>query len=314
MKTRKKKYSEQFKGILIGNQIDEEINQFEKDQNFLDLVRVLLPQELFRDISFDESAVVPKIMEYLEKINDANARINQNKLIKIRDLLQKLQSKVNSQVSHCKRINAFLKEDYAQITSSNKASLKSKLRDDISLEWISDFLTSLSQLEYGLFERDNSLTSKLEELPTLEEKILLAYKEHSKAPMTNPKVKELLNPYSYYTLDYKLVTQSGKKNSGSTGQTYTSLALLCIAKLSLIKEKNNFDNRALRFLSIDEAEGIGSNFDTLKDIALEYDYQIISLGINPNKLSESNQYIYRLSKREDEERINHHPSVILCEW
>ncbi|MAD97943.1 MAG: hypothetical protein CMB99_11515 [Flavobacteriaceae bacterium] len=310
----KKKYSEQFKGILIGNQIDEEINQFGKDQNFLDLVRVLLPQELFRDISFDESAVVPKIMEYLEKINDANARINQNKLIKIRDLLQKLQSKVNSQVSHCKRINAFLKEDYAQITSSNKASLKSKLRDDISLEWISDFLTSLSQLEYGLFERDNSLTSKLEELPTLEEKILLAYKEHSKAPMTNPKVKELLNPYSYYTLDYKLVTQNGKKNSGSTGQTYTSLALLCIAKLSLIKEKNNLDNRALRFLSIDEAEGIGSNFDTLKDIALEYDYQIISLGINPNKLSESNQYIYRLSKREDEERINHHPSVILCEW
>ena len=307
------KYSEQFTGILIGNQLQNRMEQFENDKNFLELVRLLLPQELFRDISFDEAAVIPKILEYLEKINDANARINQNKLIKIRDLLQKLQSAVNTQVSHCKRINGFFKEDYAQITGRNSASLKAKLREDISLEWIRDFLTSLSQLEYGLFDRENSLTSKLEKLPTLEEKIHLAYKEHSKTPLPNIKVRQLLNPYSYYTLDYELITQSGKKNSGSTGQTYTSLALLCIAKLSLIKDGKTDDNRGLRFLSIDEAEGIGSNFDTLKVIANKYDYQVISLGISPNKLSKKNQYIYRLSKRKDEERINHHPSVIFCE-
>lgn len=63
-------------------------------------------------------------------------------------------------------------------------------------------------------------------------------------------------------------------------------------------------------MAIDEAEGIGSNFDMLSKIAKRFDYQIISLSINPNKLKKENQYIYRLTKIEEEERANHHPSVI----
>ncbi|MAP56075.1 MULTISPECIES: hypothetical protein [Flavobacteriaceae] len=306
-------YSKQFEAMLIAYQLTDKSEQFKDDKNFMDLVRLLLPQQLFKDISFDEAAVIPKIIEYLDQINDANARLNQNKLISIRDLLQDLQSAINKQVSHSKKMNSFFQKDYMIITGDNTASLKPDLRKDISLQWISAFLGNLGNFDFGLFDKENSLTSKLKDAPTLEEKILLAYKEHSISPLPNVSIRQLLNPFSYYTLNYELITKGGKKNSGSTGQTYSSIALLCIAKLSLIKDGKVNKNAGLRFLSIDEAEGIGSNFDMLKELAEKFDYQVISLGINPNKLSRKNQYIYRLSKRKDQDRINHHPSVIFCE-
>ncbi len=306
-------YSKQFDGILIGYQLTDKSEQFKANKNFMELVRLLLPHQLFKEISYDEAAVIPKIIERLDEINESNARLNQNKLISIRDLLQDLQAAINKQVSHSKKMNSFFKKDYMAITGDNTASLKAELRKDISLQWISTFLINLGKLDFGLFDRDNSLTSKLQDSPTIEEKILLAYKEHSTTPLPNVTIRQLLNPFSYYTLNYELVTKSGKKNSGSTGQTYSSIALLCIAKLSLIKDGKVNKNPGLRFLSIDEAEGIGSNFDMLRELAEEFDYQVISLGINPNKLNRKNQYIYRLSKRKDLERINHHPSVIFCE-
>lgn len=308
-----KEYSEEFIAMLRAYQLSDKSEQFKNDKNFMDLVRLLLPQQLFKDISFDEAAVIPKIIEYLDKINDDNARFNKNKLISIRDLLQDLQAAINKQVSHSKKMNNFFQKDYMTITGGNTASLKAELRKDISSQWISEFLVNLRKFDFGLFDEDNSLTSKLKNAPTLKEKILLAYKEHSASPLPTVTIRELLNPFSYYTLNYELKTKRGKKNSGSTGQTYSSIALLCIAKLSLIKDGKVNTNPGLRFLSIDEAEGIGSNFDMLKELAEKFDYQVISLGINPNKLSRKNQYIYRLSKRKDQDRINHHPSVIMCE-
>jgi len=299
--------------MLIAYQLQDNSEQFENDKNFMELVRLLLPHSLFKQISFVEAAVIPKILEHLEEINDDIARLNQNKLRSIRDILQVLRSAINDQVSHSRKMNSFFKEDYMVISGENTASLKPELRKDISLQWINDFLANIGQLDYGIFDHENSLTSKMDDLPTIEEKILSAYKEYSSTPLPNVTVRELLNPFSYYTLDYKLLTKSGKKNSGSTGQTYSSIALLCIAKLSLIKDGKVNTNPGLRFLSIDEAEGIGSNFDMLKDLAEEFDYQVISIGINPNKLSRKNQYIYRLSKRKDHDRINHHPSVIFSE-
>ncbi|MDO1501679.1 hypothetical protein Q2T40_16205 [Winogradskyella maritima] len=306
-------YVKQFDAMLIAYQLQDKSTQFEEDKNFMELVRLLLPHSLFKQISFVEAAVIPKILEHLDEINDSIARLNQNKLRSIRDILQELRSTINNQVSHSRKMNSFFKEDYMIISGENTASLKADFRKDISLKWINDFLANIGKLDYGIFDHENSLTSKLDDLPTIEEKILLAYKEYSPAPLPSVSIRELLNPFSYYTLDYKLLTKSGKKNSGSTGQTYSSIALLCIAKLSLIKDGKVNKNPGLRFLSIDEAEGIGSNFDMLKELAEEFDYQIISIGINPNKLSRKNQYIYRLSKRKDHDRINHQPSVIFSE-
>ncbi|RPJ66145.1 MAG: hypothetical protein EHM20_17665 [Alphaproteobacteria bacterium] len=54
----------------------------------------------------------------------------------------------------------------------------------------------------------------------------------------------------------------------------------------------------IRFMPIDEAEGLGSNYDMLYQIAKQYDYQIISMCINPlGKFRENEQYLYILHKK-----------------
>ena len=46
-------------------------------------------------------------------------------------------------------------------------------------------------------------------------------------------------------------------------------------------------------MPIDEAEGLGTNFDLLYDIAQEFDYQIISFSINPiGRYQENERFIY----------------------
>jgi peptide subunit release factor RF-3 len=63
-------------------------------------------------------------------------------------------------------------------------------------------------------------------------------------------------------------------------------------------------------MPIDEAEGLGTNFDMLYDIAQKHDYQIITFAINP--LGRYNdQYIYILHRNtETEEEVNYTPMAI----
>ncbi|MFC4634649.1 hypothetical protein ACFO3O_12060 [Dokdonia ponticola] len=305
-------YWVELKGILISYGLNDKEEQLKGEQSFIQLAKMLFPSEIFKNVSFDETSILDEIEKYLEKIIDVNARINQNKLLAIKDILDDLKTEVGNQIEINKEIKKFFKEDYTKITGDNNASLKIQQSSTVSLNWVASYLKKLATVDIGLFDYQESLNAKNEKLPSLEDKLLYAYQEFSKIPEPNMSARKLLNPFSYYNLDYSIVTKSGKRNSGSTGQTYTSIALLCIAKLSLKNgsSTNKEPILGLRFMSIDEAEGIGSNFDMLSKIAKLFDYQIISLSISPNKLKRENQYIYRLTKIANEERANHHPSVI----
>ena len=123
----------------------------------------------------------------------------------------------------------------------------------------------------------------------------------------------MLNPKSYYDLSFSIESKKGK-NSGSTSQTYSAIALLCIARLSLI-EKDSLNSKkvkpGVRFIPIDEAEGLGSNFDMLYQIAKDYNYQLLSLSILPNKINKENQNIYLLQNNlEADKKVNYPPIPI----
>ncbi len=61
-------------------------------------------------------------------------------------------------------------------------------------------------------------------------------------------------------------------------------------------------------MPIDEAEGLGSNFDMLYDIAKANNYQLLSLSIEPNKVDAKNQNIYLLHNNlEEEDKVNYEP-------
>ena len=63
-------------------------------------------------------------------------------------------------------------------------------------------------------------------------------------------------------------------------------------------------------MAIDEAEGLGSNFDMLYKIALANDYQLLSLSINPNKIDIEKQNIYLLHNSREDEKVNYTPIPI----
>jgi DNA repair protein SbcC/Rad50 len=106
---------------------------------------------------------------------------------------------------------------------------------------------------------------------------------------------------------------SGTSNVGSTGQTTTALALLCIARLSeLHKDENANDLPGIRFMPLDEALDLGSNYDVLYNIALNKKYQIISMSIYPLENMQDNlQYWYMLNENPNQEdKINYPPFAV----
>lgn len=277
-------------------------------QDFKILVRSVLP-DIFSRVDFEENEVISLISEYLDKINRKNAEITKNKLINIRDLMQDLQGEILRQTNIVRRIDNIFKRPEAQITGGHIVSLKKTDNPRIASDWIGRFLEELTVVNEGLFDPTNAFISDVERRNqvSIEDHIIDEYKRHSDYRMQNVTLKELLSPFSYYSLNYEIRTAGGKKNSGSTGQTYAAIALLCIAKLSLMQDEQDASDSGLRFMSIDEAAGIGSNFDMLKAIAKKYGYQILSLSIDLNRINEGEQTIYRLFKVQDEDFINHHP-------
>jgi hypothetical protein len=121
-----------------------------------------------------------------------------------------------------------------------------------------------------------------------------------------PELKQLLNPKRYFDIEFSMKSDDGELNIGSAGQTYASVALLCIARLSLM-QKEEKKRKGLYFMPIDEAESIGSNFDLLERIAKANHYQLIVMSIRPlDDFREGEQYQYMLNGQsgKDKKRIS----------
>ena len=97
-----------------------------------------------------------------------------------------------------------------------------------------------------------------------------------------------------FDLVFELKLENEEVNSGSNGQTYAANALLCLARLSLIEEE---DKKGLKIMPIDEAEGLGSNYDMLHELAKKEKYQIITMAIETaGEITDSGQYIYIMNE------------------
>ena len=113
----------------------------------------------------------------------------------------------------------------------------------------------------------------------------------------NIQIEHLLNPLRYFDIDFRMVTEDGEVNGGSSGQVYAAVSLLCIARMSLIERNNGKkETKGLRFMPIDEGESSGSNFYLLEKIARQNDYQLIVMSILPiDDHNDSGRYQYLLS-------------------
>lgn len=282
--------------------------KFETSHNFKELIANLLP-DLFPEDMIIEEEVVGRIKKRLEDINEKNRELNSKKIGKIQDLLTEVKRQVEAQWDEIRRINRFFTSSKKKISGAYNMKLEKTDSLRFPVSWLSQFKhkTTLDNMT-DMF--DVSILNELNTQVSIREKIMKAFCEITNNNSNDITLEDLLNPNSYIELSLDMKNRAGRNNKGSTGQTYAAIALLCIARLSIVGNKNNAQEDGLRFMPIDEAEGLGSNFDLLSDIAEEYDYQILTFSINPlGKYNE--QHVYILNRNPDvEEEVNYAPIEI----
>ena len=220
-----------------------------------------------------------------------------------------MKRQVEAQWDEIRRINRFFTSSKKKISGAYNMKLEKTDSLQFPVSWLSQFKhkTTLDNMT-DMF--DVSILNELNTQVSIREKIMKAFCEITNNNSNDITLEYLLNPNSYIELSLDMKNRAGRNNKGSTGQTYAAIALLCIARLSIVGNKNNAQEDGLRFMPIDEAEGLGSNFDLLSDIAKEYDYQILTFSINPlGKYNE--QHVYILNRNPDvEEEVNYAPIEI----
>lgn len=294
----------------IQQYIPSEAFRLEEEDNLSELAKSLLPEAFHDAVLSDgsEDTIIEMIANYLHRINDKNRQLNNRKVQKIKDLLHDVDVAASKQENIIRRIDNFLKNE-TSITGGYKARLKKSTATLFPKEWMSRFQESLE-------DASNNFTGRLAEKIDLENMIITAFLDCGGHAGMQVTAQKLLDPSVYYEVEFKMESATGRVNKGSTGQTYAAIALLCIARLSVMdNEEGKKQQPAVRIMPIDEAEGLGSNYDMLHDIAQLYDYQIISLSIGPvGRFKDGEQYLYILHKNmEEEAAVNYTPMAILCE-
>lgn len=142
---------------------------------------------------------------------------------------------------------------------------------------------------------DQSVTDFLEEffkkLAGLNEKVPIA---------------QLLDPKTYFHIYASLEDEFGEDVSGSTGESYSAIALLAVARLSTQKDKP----KGLRFIILEELGSLDdTNFNIFPDIAEEFHYQIITMAPRAFNIGLSDEwYAHHLIKGKVSDKINYYPS------
>ncbi|OMP75792.1 hypothetical protein [[Flexibacter] sp. ATCC 35208] len=288
--------------------IKNDAYQYENIFDTTGLSKVMLPGA-FPGLEVNNKNIIELISNLLDKINEKNRDLNRRKFQRISDLLDQVLDEVQTRLSMVKRIDIFLNKEDKEITGGHRVRLQSSMSREYPDEWITNFQALLRD------DNENLIDTRLAESPSLDDKLLAAFGACS-GSRTKPKIEKILDPNSYFDLEFTMKSESGAVNKGSSGQSYAGIALLCIARLHIIGAGVGARGRnGIKFMPVDEAEGLGSNYDMLYNIAKEYHYQIVSFAINPlGAFTEGNLYMYMLSKDlTSKEDINYIPLAIRCE-
>ncbi|MEJ5102785.1 hypothetical protein [Chryseobacterium sp. MYb328] len=250
------------------------------------LANHLLPT-VFNTSTIDEDLITYNIAERLNKLTQDIQEIGSRKVEILGSIFNEVYKVYNNYLTKISEIDSYLKKKNKVITGGNRASLLSKPSIHFPTSWLFNFRKQLnSQMNYvGLF-------SDLREEMDINIMMIQAFQQFGGSAKVDP--EDLMNPKSYFDLEFDLKLDNDESNSGSNGQTYTANALLCLARLSLIEEEGK---GGLKIMPIDEAEGLGSNYDMLHELAKTEKYQILTMAIETaGEITNDGQYIYIMNE------------------
>lgn len=285
------------------NQVTEELEegiQLKGSFHTGQLAHRLLPTVFVTPVLENEDQLNEKLTERLNKLYQTIREIGSRKIEILKRVFTEVNKTYRSYLEKVNSIDSYFKKPNKSITGGNKASLKYTSSVDYPAKWMSVFNRILDDQinNFGLFEQ---LSEEIDINDMMKKAFI------NEGGTKEAKIEDLLDPKSYFDLDFDLKLENGDKNSGSNSQTYSGNALLGLARLSLIGDEKQ---PGIRIMPIDEAQGLGSNYEMLKGIAVEENYQILTMSIDTaGEIKDGEQYIYILSENKLLDEDNYVPAM-----
>lgn len=252
------------------------------------LANKLLPT-VFPTQQIQEELVGEQIEKRLTELTNDLQRIGSRKIEILHNVFNEVQRVYNDYLTKVQKITKYLSSN--EITGGNYATLQHKPALGYPDDWMKVFRKRLTNemQDVGLFAPSNK--------QDIDEIMINVFREANGTK--DATVQDLLNPRSYFDLLFEIKL--------GDGQTYTANALLCLARLSLIEDK---DRSGIRIMPIDEAEGLGSNYEMLHELAKKENYQIITMSIETaGDINDDGQYIYIMHDNKDANGLTYVPPL-----
>ena len=288
----RRNYEEDFTRIVqsFEETRDHKNAEVENDKfNFYTLVRVLCGKLGLEGIAPD----LVKLNEELKKFADLQLAIIVNVF-----------SQVEKQYHGLKRLvtelNFFFSEN--KISYGYQFRIDFNDRKDITIDWIAKMRERAKVQRFG-----NDLFTDQQGLPvaTSPDQLIVGIAQQF-SMVKNCELEDLLNPKFYFELRVGLYDDKNNRYSGSGGQAYTALALLCIGRLSVIQRDKN--RPGVKFIIIEELSNIDdTNFGLFPQIAEQFGYQLMTMTPKPfGTYTEDSWFLHMLVRGKDKD-INYQP-------
>jgi hypothetical protein len=234
-----------------------------------------------------------------------------NTLIALGDLQLKILTEVFSLVEKqykeneetVRRLNFFFQRN--KVSNLFQFRVDFEPRKDINIDWIEKMKEKARVQKLGpdLFTLPENLPENGNTPESLIKNIAKTFYRS-----VNAEPSELLNPKFYFTLKVKMEDDKGKSNSGSGGQAYTALALLCIGRLSIV-QKSQENNKGVKFIIIEELSNIDdTNFNIFPEISKQFGYQLITMTPKPfGSYTDEEWYLHMLVRGKEDKERNYTP-------
>ena len=247
------------------------------EYHFNELLFQLIPHQLITNKERPEESLLNDIENILADLNQKIQDLNDEETRKIHSTIHSLKEIVEKHIGDLEKIQTHFKE--FKLANHHSVTLEFGAADDFDLGWIKKFKEDSQEASFLKsfgFKTDESAYGILERI----------FKKYCPA-IKDAKANEILDPFNYYNARAKLIDTTGTEKSATGGTGYGLLALIGIAKLSVVEGKKNIRDikKGLRILPVDEVAGLGGNFEMLYELAQTLDYQIFTMTISANDLS-----------------------------
>ena len=247
------------------------------EYHFNELLYQLIPQQLITNKDKPEESLLNDIENILAELNQKIQVLNEEETRKIHSTIHSLKEIVEKHLGDLEKIQTHFKE--FKLANHHSVSLEFGAADDFDLNWIRKFKDDSQEASFLKsfgFKTNESAHSILERI----------FKKYCPA-VKDPKAHEILDPFNYYDAKAKLIDSTGTQKAATGGTGYGLLALIGIAKLSVVEGKKNIKDikKGIRILPVDEVAGLGGNFEMLYELAQTLDYQIFTMTISANDLN-----------------------------